>query len=492
MKSSRLLMLFTLVCLMLAFAPAPSFAQEAGRIAPPRTPPPATSNATNDAATPIALYEEAKNYASQRFAEFERRKLPFNQELFERTEREQRELAARYAAQLNARRNLAGADFFYLGLLQALAQNSGGAIDALQNFLLKETTAPAEQAQTARAIITHRAAALNRLEEASNALAEYSSHQPQRPRERAELENSLAAAYRRSKQTDRAALHAEEAFKAAKSIEHVAANPETRAYTLYKTGSLLANLRLEMKDAGAAVKVLEEMRSLALTDSYARLYLEATAKLADVLVDDGRKPQAARVLDESLARVKTGIKNAAEQHAVLEVLRLKQQGLRLQGEPAPELSAIAKWIDHTPVKLADLRGRVVLLDFWATWCAPCRAALPSLRRWHEDYQTKGLVVLGITKYYGITVEGKASDHNAENDFLRRFKTAEKVPYGFVVAGADDNLRNYGVVSIPTTVLIDRRGIVRLVDTGSGNHEEEIAATIERLLNEPAAKTATAR
>jgi hypothetical protein len=70
------------------------------------------------------------------------------------------------------------------------------------------------------------------------------------------------------------------------------------------------------------------MRELALADSYARLYLEATKKLADTLVDGGRKPDAARMLDDSIARVKTG--GAADVRVVTEALRLKGRRLKLQ------------------------------------------------------------------------------------------------------------------------------------------------------------------
>ncbi|MGI8654585.1 MAG: TlpA family protein disulfide reductase [Pyrinomonadaceae bacterium] len=494
--SSALALSAMLTAAAISYAPAHTFAQ-ARRVAPRSSSnAPATNASTevsSDANTSaVALYEEARDYASQKFAEFERRKVPFDPVLLERTLQEQRQTAARLAAGLAARGNMAGADFYYLGLLQTLAKNADGAIDAMRRFLAKTPEAQAERAQEARAVITERAAELNRVDESTKALADYSSHEPQRQSERARMESAVTNAYRRLKQTDQALLHAEAAFAAAKQIKPDAANPETRAHALYTTGAALADLRLEAKKSGAtpdaAIKILEEMRDLALTDSYARLYLEATKKLADTLVDSGRKPDAARMLDDSIARVKTGIRGAADVRGVTEALRLKQRRLKLQGAPPPELTAVLKWIDQTPVKLTDLRGQVVLLDFWATWCAPCRATFPFLRRWHDDYADKGLTMLGITKYYGVA-EGMAVDHDAENDFLHRFKSAERLPYGFVVAGADDNMRNYGVTMIPTIVLIDRRGLVRYIGTGESEEEENaIGQMIEKLLNETDAKT----
>jgi peroxiredoxin len=145
--------------------------------------------------------------------------------------------------------------------------------------------------------------------------------------------------------------------------------------------------------------------------------------------------------------------------------------LQLVDAFAPELGPVALVRGDT-TKLAALRGRVVLLEFWATWCGPCRAAMPGLESLHARFGAQGLAVLGV------------ANDPAERATLFAAQAGLGIP---IVADEDGkSLSAYGVRSLPTTVLIDRRGVVRDVWLGyeAGRHAW-IERRIVALLAEPA-------
>lgn len=116
----------------------------------------------------------------------------------------------------------------------------------------------------------------------------------------------------------------------------------------------------------------------------------------------------------------------------------------LKGKKAPDL--ILRDINNRPFNLSSLRGRVVILNFWATWCPPCRAEMPSLNNLYRELRNRGLEV--------VAVSADRSD-SAVRDYVSRNKL------DFTVLIDPDNRvsREFKVFSIPTTFLIDRNGII---------------------------------
>ena len=132
---------------------------------------------------------------------------------------------------------------------------------------------------------------------------------------------------------------------------------------------------------------------------------------------------------------------------------------------APSFSV--QGLDGRAVRLSDFKGRAVVLDFWATWCVPCRASMPHLNSMQERYGRSGLVVLGL------------SVDDAEPQAVRRF--ADRLGVKFRLAMADERVLGlYGPIrSIPTTFFINRRGeVVRRV---VGYLDEETLETYVREL-----------
>ena len=140
---------------------------------------------------------------------------------------------------------------------------------------------------------------------------------------------------------------------------------------------------------------------------------------------------------------------------------------------APELSP-GDWINSEPLTLKDLRGRVVLIDFWTFGCYNCRNTLPFIKGWHDRYHDKGLTVVGV--------------HSPEFDYERKVENlrSEVASLGIHYPVVSDNDYKtwdaYNVAAWPTIFLLDRQGRIRWMHVGEGNYDEA-ERLIQKLLAE---------
>jgi cytochrome c biogenesis protein CcdA/thiol-disulfide isomerase/thioredoxin len=154
--------------------------------------------------------------------------------------------------------------------------------------------------------------------------------------------------------------------------------------------------------------------------------------------------------------------------------RWQMGGSTLQGRPAPELIAGGQWLNSPPLKLSELRGKVVLVDFWTYSCINCIRTLPYLRAWDEKYRDRGLVIIGV--------------HSPEFEFEKELTNVSRAvsDFGLKYPIMQDNnfatWRAYANRYWPAKYLVDAKGHIRYSHFGEGKYDET-ESQIQKLLSE---------
>jgi cytochrome c biogenesis protein CcdA/thiol-disulfide isomerase/thioredoxin len=144
--------------------------------------------------------------------------------------------------------------------------------------------------------------------------------------------------------------------------------------------------------------------------------------------------------------------------------------------PAPDFTGISTWINSKPVTVSELRGKVVLVDFWTYSCINCLRTLPHLKAWDAAYRKAGLRIVGVH-----TPEF-AFEHVPSN--VRKATSELGVRYAVAIDNAYKTWDAYQNGAWPTEYLVDRRGHIREIKEGEGNYDDT-ERTIRKLLGEPA-------
>jgi peroxiredoxin/outer membrane lipoprotein-sorting protein len=133
-----------------------------------------------------------------------------------------------------------------------------------------------------------------------------------------------------------------------------------------------------------------------------------------------------------------------------------RQGVDLSGQPAADFTL--KGLDGVSLTLSKLRGKVVLLDFWATWCGPCRIEMPRVQKLHKEFHDKGLVVLGVNL-------------RETPDRAREFMKKYGYTFGSLLDAKAEVAERYQVEGIPTLFVIDRKGQIAAHFVGVREEED---------------------
>jgi peroxiredoxin len=143
------------------------------------------------------------------------------------------------------------------------------------------------------------------------------------------------------------------------------------------------------------------------------------------------------------------------------------------GAPLPDLAMARLGDPAASISMRSLKGQVVYVDFWASWCVPCRLSMPALDALFRENRARGFTVVGINK-------------DVSADDASRFVQRVRVTFPLVQDAGDAAARAFDVKAMPSGYLVDRRGVVRKVHRGfTAESGAELAKEIEMLLKEPA-------
>ena len=217
--------------------------------------------------------------------------------------------------------------------------------------------------------------------------------------------------------------------------------------TTAKAWSIVVRWAKASKDAAAQEKLAGDLSALARARPEHPTIAQAGAIMSETAATRALSEQAEQVVAQDL-------KGPAAQQ-VAQVLAARRKLRSLEGKPLV-IEGLA--VDGTKFSSAKWKGKVVLVDFWATWCGPCRAEMPEVKKVYAEHHAKGLEILGVSSDRDVEDLKGFLAENKEMTWPQLFEPGKP--------GMHPLAAEYGIEALPTMFLIDRKGVVRSVNAGA--------------------------
>ena len=256
---------------------------------------------------------------------------------------------------------------------------------------------------------------------------------------------------------------------------------------LYETSGMRAAQEDEKKAAPYFLKAAKALRTLLKSDKLSGPQEKLIAEMvfyneACVQAKAGKSDEAMQSLKDCFA---AGVDNVSmlSTDKDLDSLRKRDDFKAMVKEEFAEMIASQKSfkfdfdlkdLDGKKVKLADFKGKYLIVDIWGTWCPPCRAEIPHFIEVLDKYKSKGLEIIGIN-YEG------GDDEKEAIDTIKKFNKANKVPYNCVIGDEKTQKQVPDFQGYPTTLFLDRSGKVRMTIVG-GQPLYRLEAAVEALMD----------
>lgn len=275
------------------------------------------------------------------------------------------------------------------------------------------------------------------------------------PAEAAQAEQEFAAMAQRLKSVLKESANAKPAAQEAITALNAFIAKYPRAPITDKAYLSLGNMLLAVEDQPAAIAAYEHV---AQTPNDASLRPVGMLFLGKAQAQAGRVEEARALLQQLIAQEKD---SAVGQAAEAALGRLSMA----PGQRPPDF--LMKDLEGRSQSPAMYRGKVLLIDFWATWCAPCREEMPNLKRVYAKYKDRGFAILGVSL-------------DSDRDALQKCLQDEAITWPQLCDGRGPQgeiARRMGVSSIPAMVLLDKEGVIRFVDPRGPALEQAVGSLL---------------